>query len=417
MTPPPTLSRAEADAALADADRAVADASASLVALEDHRGCALLRTWPLTGVSATRWAETAETIAELHADLGRYTDAVARARSARGTRARPSDAVLAETAGILHGPSIRLGTEAIPLQRRGLLGPAEVSTDTSPPALLARMTAAFDAATAVVAAAGAAWDGVAARLDPLDAACAALADAGVTATGIRTPARLADELTDLRRQAMGDPLSLDPADPFTGPAADRLSAVQAALDTLTERRDALAALRADLGDRLAALDAALDGLAAAEDRATDTAARVARAIDPRSTGEPPVPGRRLGGLRARRGELTDAVRTGRWATLLDAVVALERDVAAARSRADGDDAVLAGLLKRRADLRGLLGALTAKAAARGRAEDLDLDALRRAAEDLLWSAPCDLAAATVALRRYQRALDPADRTPPGREVS
>jgi hypothetical protein len=63
------------------------------------------------------------------------------------------------------------------------------------------------------------------------------------------------------------------------------------------------------------------------------------------------------------------------------------------------------VLERRAELRGRLTALAAKATARGRAEDLALDALRVEAHDRLWSAPCDLAAATVALRRYQRALE------------
>lgn len=395
------LTRDEVDAALAAADRAVADASASLVALEGHRGATLLRTWPLTGISARRWAETSETIAELHADLERYTDAVARAHTARGTRARPGDAVLAEVADVLHGPSIRLGTEAVPLQRRGLLGPAEIHSDTSPPGLLTRMTEAFDAATAVVSAAATAWDAVAARLDPLDAACATLAEAGVEAPGVRTPGQLADELVELRRVAVGDPLALDPAVPVD---VGRLTAVRTALTTLTERRDALAALQTDLGGRLAALDTALGELARAEDAATDVAARVARAVDARGAGLP-VPERRLAAVRARRQGLEGVVRENRWTATLDAVTTLERDVAEAHTRARDDATVLHGLLDRRAELRGRLGALTAKAAARGRAEDLDLDALRRDAQDLLWSAPCDLAAATVALRRYQRALE------------
>lgn len=405
MTGVPPLTRDAADAALADADAAISDASASLVALEEHRGHALLRTWPLSGLSARRWNETAETVAELHADLARYRDVVARAHTARGTRARPSEQALAEVAELLTGPSIHLGTELVPLQRRGLLGAGEVSSHIRPPELLERMSAAFDAATVVVARAEAVWDALAERLDPLDAVCADLVAVGVPGSrevGVPTPAEVREQLTDLRRIAMADPLSVDPAEPVD---PGRLAAVRASLDILVRRRDALVALRTNSAERLAALDATLDALAAGEDAAADSAVRVARAVAIGAGSRLPSPVRRVGPLRRRRDAIGADLGAGRWAAALDAVVALESDVADARRRSDDDRAVLDGLLERRAELRGRLGALAAKAAARGRAEDLDLDALHRDAQALLWNAPCDLAAATVAVRRYQRALD------------
>ncbi|MFC5063324.1 hypothetical protein ACFPBZ_13980, partial [Actinomycetospora atypica] len=87
------------------------------------------------------------------------------------------------------------------------------------------------------------------------------------------------------------------------------------------------------------------------------------------------------------------------------VAAAAAALAAADRRAAEDHEILAGLLDRRAELRGRLGALRAKASARGRSEDLALDELHTRAHDLLWTAPCDLAAATVAVRAYQRALE------------
>ena len=62
------------------------------------------------------------------------------------------------------------------------------------------------------------------------------------------------------------------------------------------------------------------------------------------------------------------------------------------------------LTGRRDELRGLLGAYRAKAAALGAAEDPELTSRYRRARDLLWTAPCQLAAADDAVRGYQRAV-------------
>lgn len=69
---------------------------------------------------------------------------------------------------------------------------------------------------------------------------------------------------------------------------------------------------------------------------------------------------------------------------------------------------LTGLLDRRAELRGRLEAYRAKATGRGHAEDTELGALHRQARDVLFTAPCDLRTATLAVGRYQRAV--LDRT-------
>jgi hypothetical protein len=61
-------------------------------------------------------------------------------------------------------------------------------------------------------------------------------------------------------------------------------------------------------------------------------------------------------------------------------------------------------LRRRDELRGLLGAYRTRAARNGFAEDAELEALHRAAHDLLWSAPCDVDAAARRVEGYQRAV-------------
>ena len=61
-------------------------------------------------------------------------------------------------------------------------------------------------------------------------------------------------------------------------------------------------------------------------------------------------------------------------------------------------------MAKRDELRGLLGAYKAKAARLGGAEDSGLAQQYDRARDLLWTAPCDLAAAEAAVAAYQQAV-------------
>ncbi len=66
-------------------------------------------------------------------------------------------------------------------------------------------------------------------------------------------------------------------------------------------------------------------------------------------------------------------------------------------------------LAKRDELRGLLEAYRAKAAATGRAEDVELATAARAARDALYSAPCDVEAAAALVRAYGAAVNTAPR--------
>ncbi|HEX4703322.1 MAG TPA: caspase family protein [Pseudonocardiaceae bacterium] len=71
----------------------------------------------------------------------------------------------------------------------------------------------------------------------------------------------------------------------------------------------------------------------------------------------------------------------------------------------------AGLLERRDELRGRLGAHLALAARLGIAEDVVIAARHRVAHDLLWTKPCDLGAATRAVLAFQQSVtDRRERT-------
>jgi len=83
---------------------------------------------------------------------------------------------------------------------------------------------------------------------------------------------------------------------------------------------------------------------------------------------------------------------------------LDKDAAAALRQCREAEQSATDLLGRRDELRGLLDAYRAKAGRTGGAEDAALTARYQQAHDLLWTAPCDLAAADAAVTGYQQAV-------------
>ncbi len=101
----------------------------------------------------------------------------------------------------------------------------------------------------------------------------------------------------------------------------------------------------------------------------------------------------------------NAVRSaGDWTQLASDLSAIENAAAAAAAQWQTAAIAAQASLSRRAELRGLLDAYRAKVNRLGAAEDAHLTDRYQAARDLLWTAPCDLAAAEVAVRSYQDAV-------------
>lgn len=84
--------------------------------------------------------------------------------------------------------------------------------------------------------------------------------------------------------------------------------------------------------------------------------------------------------------------------------ALARTVRDAHMRARRTTELAAGLLERRDELRGRLGAHLAMAVRLGIAEHAVVAARHRVAHELLWTKPCDLGAATRALMAFQQSV-------------
>jgi hypothetical protein len=108
-------------------------------------------------------------------------------------------------------------------------------------------------------------------------------------------------------------------------------------------------------------------------------------------------------LRAQVEEARLALATDR-PTALRAGRALQCRLASLGSDATRLSSAAAQPMALRQELRGRLDAYQAKAYALGRGEDALLDRLYRAAQDMLYTAPCDLDAAQRRLAAYQAAI-------------
>ena len=112
----------------------------------------------------------------------------------------------------------------------------------------------------------------------------------------------------------------------------------------------------------------------------------------------------VAGLESRLAGLTALKEAGRWTRLASELDLLARQAATATRQCRDAEQAAAGLIEQRNELRGLLDAYRAKAGGTGGAEDTDLDQRYQQARALLWTAPCDLTAASAAVTSYQQAV-------------
>jgi hypothetical protein len=398
------LSRDEVDNALHKVQDDNDRIAESLVAMDAHPGHQLLRNATLAGLTQRRWTEASAAMATLWEQFASYRDLVARAQEVRARRARPGDDELAELTEILNGPIVALDSEAIPIERRGLTGPSQVTERITLAELLARMRHAFDTVTGVLAAVESAWSTAIGQLDPLDSklhtvsvltesVAAGDKDVAAKVNGVRKSLERARELV------LTDVLTVQSTDPLTGIARQ--------LDELETRLSALARVRDEFDTRLAALETTLADIEAAEATARQTFTAVQEKIA--APGLPDPTDRGSATLRNRLQRLTARRDTVSWATLAKEADELDRLAATTLTEARNALRAITGLLDRRAELRGRLEAYQVKAARLGHAEDSTLETLHAEAQKILFTAPCDLPAATRALNRYLQAIQ--DRSP------
>lgn len=378
---------------LADQDRI----STALLDLDSHVGHRLLDSAELTGLTRKRWDEARAQIERLWRLFDAYRRALDDAWQLRERRAKPDQAALEGLTKLLTGPVVVPDGEEIPLQQRTLLGPTQARLTLE--AAVTEMTEAYDRATEVVAAADAAWSVLLAKLAELDQARKSVTELAGD-LGARPPEaeQLASRLEELRAFVQGDPLSFGVPGSLDTLRFDQLAAAYSTLENeLAEARRA----RDECDDRLAGLTTTLERIRETYDRTARARETVlAKIADPVLPEQPDA----LTGLGEQVGALALLRNQGRWSELAGRMNDLERATADALRTAEEVFQAIAGLLDRRNELRGRLEAYRAKAARLGQAENTDLGRLYQRAQQLLWSAPCDLGAATVAVATYQRAV-------------
>ncbi|NUP47781.1 MAG: hypothetical protein HOW97_10790 [Catenulispora sp.] len=382
--------------------------SAGLLELDDHPGRRLLDGAKLSGVTAEAWGRASAELAALWTVFEAYQLVLDRVATMRGgPKTRLGDRELAALADLLTGRSVALPRQAVPFERRGLLDPASTQDFLTLDEAVQSMTRTYEVVKKVAVDAEDAWNRL---LEPLDDLKQQVQAARATADAIGTGTdpvfgRLANieaQTADLRRRALSDPLGLVAGGGAGTPA--RLARLHSELATVrTELEQALSA-RAEFDQRLAAVEEVIVLIARAEAEAETVRAEVlAKIAAPRL----PPASAAAAHLRTKVADLRRERSGQSWSLLGRNLSALEKNSRVILENAQKRVAQVRSPLDRRDELRGLLDAYRARAARHGVAESPRLVAAHRAARDLLWSAPCDLAGAEYAVRTYQAAVGAA----------
>jgi hypothetical protein len=389
------------DQAAAAVKAAVAERDAiqaNLLELDSSFGKQLLAGAELTGDTRRRWDATAATLATLWQVFSAYSAVVDQAAETAARHLGPRE--LAAISGLLTGRSVQLASGPAPLAGRDLADPGR--EDLTLVTAVARMRGAFSSVTEVVSAAEHVWTEVAGRLDAVGGELTRVTSLAATLgdealTGDLTAAQ--GQLARLRDTLNSDPLALwQPGGTVDTSGADRLAE---RVTAAASRVDELVRLRDEAHQRVAEVTAAA---AAARSAREDAVAAWQQAAGKIAAGALPPPPAGLADLSGRLDGLGAMLAGARWARLASELDLLDRELTTATAGfREAERAVVAAMAKRD-ELRGLLGAYKAKAARLGAAEDAGLAERYDRARDLLWTAPCDLAAAEAEVAGYQRAV-------------
>ncbi|MDF0529804.1 hypothetical protein P0W64_09450 [Tsukamurella sp. 8F] len=369
------------DLVVADGER-LAEA---LVAMDSHPALALVRDAALRGVTARRWAQASTamtTVWEQYSCLKELVDHGVDIRSRAERSRRPADSDLALLTELLYGPVV--GAAALADGQPGTLAD-----------LIAEMQASHATVVALLTEVDSAWK---ATVPPLDTVDRRLAEAARMAesvsAGRNRASALRRELNRTREFVLTDPLSALIDDP--------VRALARRVEELAAELSRLSAVRDDFTARLAALEAVLTDVESMEETAHQAYSAVLEKVAAPGLAEPDRDG--SAALRARIERLRSLRDTVSWEAVAAEQESVDRFAGETLAAARLALRSVTGLLDRRAELRGRLEAYRAKAARLGYAEDAELATLHHTAENQLYSAPCDLAAATRALNRYRDAL-------------
>ena len=375
---------------------------ANLLELDGSFAKQVLESASLTGQTRDRWATASTALATLWETFLAYSAVVDRATALGSGSKRPARKDLPELNRLLSEGCIQLPGPPVPLAHRDLAATGRPLVTLA--AAVGAMRRTFTQVAEVTSAVEAVWAAVAV---PLEAATTELARVRPMVNGLgadlETEFRDAEQaVAALRAAANADPLALwRPA--ASGAAGDgtvdtaAASQVRDRVAALAPRITEAGLLRQQARQRIDELAAAAAAARAARQEAI--AARWDAAT--RITALPPPPPDVAAPPLASLAALAD---TGQWSRLAAELDRCEAELAAASAQTADLRQTAADAMGKREELRGLLRAYKAKAARLGAAEDAGLAASYDQAHGLLWTAPCDLAAAEAAVVAYQRAI-------------
>ena len=405
----PVMGREDVDRALARLAAEHEAIESSLLSLQDHSGRRLLEGAELTGVTKERWAETDAAITALWTHFEAYTEALAAARTLRARRRWPTQTELRELTELLSGAGVTVAGPELPEQARSLTGPRRLVEQLSLQQLLERMNAWYDQAMETVAAADSVWSALPARIDLLAAETQRVRSLAHS-VGVRPGAHpsgddleaLVADLTELRARTVSDPLAFWSASPPPGrPDTARYEEAGRRLDGIRREVEAVLHVREDAEHRLARLR---DVLSRADRTLTEARGARVEVLSKILASDVPAVSGPAAALHERLAAAEEYTRTAQWHRLSPLLDSLEEHADDELLRARESLTAVTAPLAVRAELRGRLDAYRAKVARLGLAEDPLLIERHDQARRLLWSAPCDLAAAERAVRRFQQAV-------------
>ncbi len=400
MTFPLTREQALAAAKSAAAERDTIQSN--LLDLDGSFGKRLLAGATLTGESRSAWDTASAALAALWDTFTAYCAIIDRANEMLAVPGRITPARLSEVAGLLNGPSVTLTKAAVPLSQRELTSGGQ--TRQTLLTTVREMRRSFSEVAAVVTAAESVWneisDGIRLVTTDIETAKAQLPGLGGDAELTGSLDQAQASLRDLRELLNSDPLALWRGGTVDSAPLERLRKQAAAV---TSQVAELARFRADADRRLAEISSAIGAAQQAHQDATVARSRAASRINLSATNSfSPLPD--VSGLASRVGALPALKAAGRWTRLASELDVIGKQAAAVTKQCQEAEQAAAGLVGQRNELRGLLDSYHAMAGGLGAAENADLDAIYQQAKQLLWTAPCDLEAATAAVNGYQQAV-------------
>lgn len=400
MTFPLTRDQALAAAKAAATERDTIQAN--LLDLDNSFGKRLLAGATLTGGSRAAWDTASASLAALWDTFTAYSAVIDQASEMLSAPGRITPARLSEVAGLLNGPSVTLTKAVAPLSQRELTSSGQ--TKQTLLTTVREMRRSFSEIAAVVTAAETVWneisDGMRLVTTQIETAKAQLPNLGADGELTSAVEQADASLRDLRELLNSDPLALWRGGAVDSTPLDRLRKQTAAV---TAQVAELVSVRADADRRLAEVASAVSAAQQALADATAARERAAGRINLSATNAlRPLPD--VAVLASRADALPAMKAAGRWTRLASELDVIGKQAAVLTRQCKEAEQAAAGLIGQRNELRGLLDSYRAMAGGLGGAENAELDALYQQAKALLWTAPCDLAAATAAVNGYQQAV-------------